>query len=83
MVIDSGFAAIGVTRQRQILGEWVGSPVGVPGEQAIGSLLPDGLLDGESLGLIIASLLSECVTRRRCNAETSHRSTANGWARRW
>jgi hypothetical protein len=42
-----------------MLGDWVGSPVGVPDEQAIGSLLPDGLVDGESLELIVASLLTE------------------------
>jgi hypothetical protein len=35
------------------------SPVGVPDEQAIGSLLPDGHIDVESHGLVIASLLSE------------------------
>jgi hypothetical protein len=35
------------------------SPVGVPDEQAIGSQLPDGLVDVESLELIIASLLAE------------------------
>jgi hypothetical protein len=42
-----------------MLGDWVGSLVGVPDEQAIGSLLSDGLVDDESLGLIIASLLAE------------------------
>jgi hypothetical protein len=42
-----------------VLGDWVGSPVGVPDEQAIGSLLLDGLVDDESLGLIVALLLSD------------------------
>jgi hypothetical protein len=42
-----------------MLEDWVGSPVGVPDEQAIGSLLPDELVDVKSLGIIIASLLSE------------------------
>jgi hypothetical protein len=42
-----------------MIGDRVGSPVGVPDEQAIGSLLPDGLVDVESLELIIASLLAE------------------------
>jgi hypothetical protein len=42
-----------------MLGDWVGSLVGVLGEQAIGALLLDELVDVESLGLIIASLLSE------------------------
>jgi hypothetical protein len=42
-----------------MLGDLVGYPVGGPDEQAIESLLPDGLVDVESLGLIIASLLSE------------------------
>jgi hypothetical protein len=42
-----------------MLGDWVGSPVGVPDEQAIGSLLPDGLVDVERLGLIVALLLSD------------------------
>jgi hypothetical protein len=35
------------------------SSVGVPDEQAIGSLLPDGHVDVESLGLVMDSLLSE------------------------
>jgi hypothetical protein len=38
-----------------MLGDWVVSPVGVPDEQAIGSLLPDGLVDGGSLGLRITA----------------------------
>jgi hypothetical protein len=44
-----------------MIGDWVGYHVGVLGEQSIGSLLPDGLVDVESLGLIIASLLSESL----------------------
>jgi hypothetical protein len=53
------FDAIGVTRRRSNARRLVGSPVGVPDEQAIGSLLPDGLVEVVSLGLTVASLLSE------------------------
>jgi hypothetical protein len=42
-----------------MLGDWVGSPVGVPDEQAIPST--DGLFDVENLRQTAASLLSGTV----------------------
>jgi hypothetical protein len=47
-----------------MLGDRVGSPVGVPDEEAIGSLHPDWLVDVERLGLIVAFLLSEFLTSK-------------------
>jgi hypothetical protein len=42
-----------------MLEDWAGSAVGVPNNLARGSLLANGLVDGERLGLIVGSLLSE------------------------